>query len=196
MGSREDILQAVRRAQPPRVEHPGTAGLGVRFPDAVAQFAEMVAAVGGPCIRVPDLPAADRALRQLPVHRDARRIASLVPGVGQPTFDPAQVGDPHELDGLDLCILPAELGVAENGAMWIDVRQLPHQALFVIPEHVAVVVHSAAVVHDMHEAYERIRHGPGFALFLGGPSKTGDIEQALVVGAHGARSCTVLLVGA
>jgi L-lactate dehydrogenase complex protein LldG len=48
----------------------------------------------------------------------------------------------------------------------------------------------------MHQAYERIRLGHGFGLFLGGPSKTADIEQALVIGAHGARSCTVLLVGA
>jgi L-lactate dehydrogenase complex protein LldG len=196
VASRDEILQAVRRAQPPLVEHPGTAGLGTRFPDPVVQFAEMVAAVGGSCVRAPDLAAADRALRPLPIHRDARRIASLVPGVGAATFDPAGLADPHELDGLDLCILPAELAVAENGAMWVDARTFPHQALFVIPEHVAVVVQSASVVHDMHQAYERLRHAPGFALFLAGPSKTADIEQALVIGAHGARSCTVLLVGA
>jgi L-lactate dehydrogenase complex protein LldG len=196
VGSREEILRAVRRSQPPPVEHPGTAGLGVRFPDPPGQFAEVVAAVGGTCLRAADLPAADRELRLLPVHREARRIASLVPGVGAASFDPAGVDDPHELDGLDLCILPAELGVAENGAMWIEAGKLPHQALFVIPEHVAVVVQAASVVCDMHQAYERIRLGHGFGLFLGGPSKTADIEQALVIGAHGARSCTVLLVGA
>lgn len=195
MASRDEVLRAVRRGQPPLVEHPGTAGLGVRFPDPVARFAEVVAEVGSACVRAPDLAAADRALRLLPVHREARRIASLVPGVGGATFDPGAVADPHQLDGLDLCILPAELGVAENGAAWIDVRNFPHQALFVIPEHVAVVVRADSVVHDMHQAYERIRHGKGFALFLGGPSKTADIEQALVIGAHGARSCTVLLVG-
>ncbi len=196
MTSRDEVLQAVRRAQPPPVEHPGTGGLGVRFPDPAAKFAEMVAEVGGTCLRAPDLASADRALRLLPVHRDARRIASLVPGVGAPTFDAAAVADPHELDGLDLCVIPAELGVAENGAMWIDARTFPHQALFVIPEHLAVVVRAETLVHDLHQAYGRIRHEKGFALFLGGPSKTADIEQALVIGAHGARSCTVLLVGA
>jgi L-lactate dehydrogenase complex protein LldG len=195
VASREDVLGAVRRAQPPATEHPGTDGLGVRFPDPVAKFAEMVAAVGGTCLRAPDRAAADRALRLLPVHREARRIASLVPGVGAANFDPAEVADPHQLDGVDLCVLAADLAVAESGAVWIDARDLPHQALFVIPEHVAVVVEASRVVHDLHQAYDRIRHGPGFALFLGGPSKTADIEQALVIGAHGARSCTVLLVG-
>jgi len=196
VAARDDILMAVRRAQPPVAEHPGSAGLGTRFPDPPARFVEMVAAVGGTCLRVPDLAAADRALRELPVHRDARRIASLVPGVGAPTFDPAGVADPHDLDGLDLCVIPAELGVAENGAVWVDVRKFPHQALFVIPEHLAVVVTASSLVHDMHQAYQALSHGPGFALFLSGPSKTADIEQALVIGAHGARSCTVLLVGA
>jgi L-lactate dehydrogenase complex protein LldG len=194
MGARDDILAAVRRAQPPSSPHPGTEGLGVRFPDVAAKFAEMVAAVGGTCLRVPDRQAADRALRELPVHRNARRIVSLVPGVGVATIDPAKVDDPHALDGLDLCICPAALGVAENGATWIDARPFPHQALFVIPEHLAVVVEESTLVHDMHQAYQRIEHGAGFQLFVSGPSKTADIEQALVIGAHGARSCTVLLV--
>ncbi|MBI5069680.1 MAG: LUD domain-containing protein [Deltaproteobacteria bacterium] len=194
MAARDEILAAVRRGAGPAVEHPGTAGLGVRFADPVVQFAEMARAVGSTCLRVPDLAAADQALRALPVSQQARRSVSLVPGVGASTFDPAAVAEPHALDGLDLAVFPAGLAVAENAAMWIDTRPFPHQALYVVAEHIAVVVRASTVVHDMHQAYERIRHGKGFALFLGGPSKTADIEQALVVGAHGARSCAVLLV--
>jgi len=194
VAARDQILAAVRRGAGPPVAYPGTAGLGVRFDDPVAKLAELAAAVGSTCLRAPDLRAADQALRALPVFQKAKRTVSLVPGVGSSSFDPASVADPHALDGIDLCIFAAELAVAENGAMWIDTRPFPHQALYVIPEHIAVVVRASTVVHDMHQAYERIVQAKGFALFLGGPSKTADIEQALVVGAHGARSCAVLLV--
>jgi L-lactate dehydrogenase complex protein LldG len=47
----------------------------------------------------------------------------------------------------------------------------------------------------MHEACARVAAGPKeYGLFIAGPSKTADIEQALVIGAHGARSCTVFVV--
>jgi L-lactate dehydrogenase complex protein LldG len=58
------------------------------------------------------------------------------------------------------------------------------------------VVSSRELVNDMHEACARVASLPrGYGLFIAGPSKTADIEQALVIGAHGARSCTVFVVG-
>jgi L-lactate dehydrogenase complex protein LldG len=46
----------------------------------------------------------------------------------------------------------------------------------------------------MHQAYDRIAAAAGpYGLFVSGPSKTADIEQSLVIGAHGPRSATVLL---
>jgi L-lactate dehydrogenase complex protein LldG len=47
----------------------------------------------------------------------------------------------------------------------------------------------------MHQAYEQISSADyGFGVFLAGPSKTADIEQSLVLGAHGARGLVVFLV--
>jgi L-lactate dehydrogenase complex protein LldG len=46
----------------------------------------------------------------------------------------------------------------------------------------------------MHEAYEQIGNSDyGFGTFIAGPSKTADIEQSLVLGAHGAMTMTVFI---
>jgi len=197
MAAREEILAALRRSAPPGPAHPDLGGVAASFTDLPAQFALAVAAVGGTCLRVPDLAAADAALRALPIHGGARRIASLVPGLGAATLDAGAVADPHALADLDLAVLRATLAVAENGACWIEGPSLPHHALVVIPEHVVVVVDAAAVVPDLQAAYAALDLAgrPRWGLFLAGPSKTADIEQSLVIGAHGARSATVFLLG-
>jgi L-lactate dehydrogenase complex protein LldG len=196
MSAREEILAALRRNTPPGPEHPPIEGVGLELTDLAARFEESVAAVGGTLVRVPDLAAADGVVRALPVRQAARQVVSLVPGVGAPTVDPFGVADPHAFADLDLVVLRAALGVAENGACWIEGASMPFHALVVIPQHLVVVVDVAALVPDLHAAYARLdlAKRPRWGLFLAGPSKTADIEQALVIGAHGARSSTTLLV--
>ena len=196
MATRDDLLAALRRNAPREVPLPDLSALGARFADPAARYVEALAAVGGTCLPVPDLAAADRALRELPPWRAARRTVSLVPGVGEGNVDLAAIRAPRDLEGLDVAVLPGELAVAENGAVWLAAAELPQRALFVITEHLVLVVPASAVVNDMHEAYARLGARPAaYGVFVAGPSKTADIEQALVIGAQGARSCTVFLVG-
>jgi L-lactate dehydrogenase complex protein LldG len=197
MTSRDAILSAVRRAAPGPIPLPGDASaLGVRFDDPRKQFAEMLESVGGTCVPVKNVAEADQKAQELARERSAEKVASTVPGVGAPNVDLTRVRDPHELESLDLAIVSGEFAVAENAAVWISGRSLPHRAALFLCQHLIVVVDAASIVHDMHQAYARLSpHPREWGLFLAGPSKTADIEQALVIGAHGPRSCTVLLVG-
>jgi len=196
VSGRDEVLQALRRATPAEVPLPDVERLNaVRYPDVRERFAQSVVEVGGRCIQVEG--ALEDALRTIPEYAAARRVVSLVPGVAKANVDLAAVADPHELHDVDFCVLPAELGVAENGACWIVQHGVQNRAAAFLTQHLAVVVRADALVHNLHEAYARISiPRPGFSMWLSGPSKTADIEQALVMGAHGARSCTVLVAAA
>jgi L-lactate dehydrogenase complex protein LldG len=101
------------------------------------------------------------------------------------------------LDGLslaevDVLEIDGEFGVAENGAIWLTEESLPHRVAPFICQH--LVIHVKKIVPNLHAAYQELNHQTmGFGLFLAGPSKTADIEQSLVIGAHGARSLTVVI---
>lgn len=98
---------------------------------------------------------------------------------------------PHELENVELAILPAYFAVAENGACWLTEALLPERVLPFITQHLILIVNKADVLPTMHEAYKNIgQQHYGYGAFIAGPSKTADIEQSLVLGAHGARSIT------
>ncbi len=194
MSARDAILGALRaiRTEPVAAPvHPAP----VQLPDPVGRFLESVKGVGGHPYRVPDAAALAAGVAALPVWSSPSR-ASLVEGIPG-TVDLEAVDDPHALASLDVAAIPGELGVAENGAVWVKGESLgPHRAVFVIPEHLVLVVRAETIVNDMQAAYARITlPRPGYGLFISGPSKTADIEQSLVIGAHGARSCAVFVVG-
>lgn len=96
------------------------------------------------------------------------------------------------LEEVEVLEIDSAFGVAENGAIWLTEENLPHRVAPFICQHLVIFV--ADIVPTMHQAYERLGDlKSGFGLFLAGPSKTADIEQSLVVGAHGARSLTVVV---
>jgi len=196
VSSRDAILAALRRNAPSAMPLP-EAPAAVAFADPESQFAEAFTSVGGKVIRVASLGNVNTELGNIESYAQARSIASLIPGIGRANVDLAALTDPHQLEGTDVAIIAGEFGVAENGAVWVPGSALGlHRAIFVVAQHLFLTVPASEIVHTMHQAYDRIRFEHlGFGVFISGPSKTADIEQSLVVGAHGARSCTLFLVG-
>jgi hypothetical protein len=106
---------------------------------------------------------------------------------------PEGAGQPHTLADVELGILTAELAVAENAAVLLSSRSLPERALAFLSQHLVVLVPSGVLVPDLVTAQARLPVPPPHHLtWMSGPSKTADIEQTLVVGAHGSRSLTVI----
>ncbi len=195
MHSKNAILSKLKRQILTEVALPEVVdGNWQRFDDPVAKFAEMVQFAGGACIELGTPKELPSHLAKFEQWNSAKRIFSAVPEV-QGNVDLIDVPDPHELENVDFVVYPGEFAVAENGAVWLTDRNLKHRVVFFITQFLVLVVRKNSIVHNMHEAYPKTNTPqPGFGLFLSGPSKTADIEQSLVIGAHGCRELQVYLV--
>lgn len=195
MPGKHEILNSIRRNLPQAVNLPTLDGSWISYDDPREQFCETLHAVGGRAVIVPSTDAIQDKLREHSAWSEAKRICSLVPGIDSVNVDLDSVDDPHDLQDLDFAVMPGQLGVAENAAVWVTDEAVRHRCVYFIAQHLVLVMQGETIVHNMHEAYERLQFdSPRFGVFISGPSKTADIEQSLVIGAHGARSLTVFLL--
>jgi L-lactate dehydrogenase complex protein LldG len=195
--SREKILQDVRAALPlpEAASLPDIGDFGITFEDKVAAFAEMLRIVGGTSRMVSGLEEIGAILHT--EYADRPKWASFCSGIESRSFDPQASLQGHDYHDVDLVVLEGSFGVAENAAIWVPGGQVAHPASLVLSQHLAIVVRASQMVDNMHQAYRRIGFAgalPRYGVFISGPSKTADIEQSLVIGAHGARSLVVFIL--
>ncbi|HMQ07012.1 MAG TPA: LUD domain-containing protein [Saprospiraceae bacterium] len=97
----------------------------------------------------------------------------------------------------EFVVLEAVFGICENGAFWYKAHTLEDRKKPFIHKNVIVIVDAYSLVDNMHDAYERIEGMEfSYGVFIGGPSKTADIEQTLVIGAQGALKQWIIIVNA
>lgn len=191
MSARQAILERLRAARVPPVDLPPLEGGWIRYPDPVAQFRAAVARAAGSVVSAGSAADVPLVIGELEVVRAATVCCSFlssVPGAELPT-------EPSGYRDVEVLVLGAELGVAENGAVWLDGAHLPARAGLFLAEHLVIVLAESDIVDNMHLAYERLGARltlSTYGCFMSGPSKTADIEQALVIGAHGPRSLTIV----
>lgn len=191
MNSREEIVAAIRKNTQTRYEKPDLSINATTYPDRIEQFCAISRAVGGDALVLKEGEDINAVIKEH--YPDAIRIASVLPEMTCATFNPDDLERPQELNGTDVAIVAGEIGVAENGTVWIP-QTVKHKALYFIAEKLVIVLDKNNLVNNMHEAYRRLEHEKyTFGVFISGPSKTADIEQALVMGAHGARDVLVIL---
>ena len=195
ISSREKILKAIKYNQPEFIKLELVKNFVPPFDDVVEKFKEVFTGIGG---NLYEVSSNSELLTIIESNfAEARRIISCitsVPGTEKNEFDEK---NSHGYDDVDLLIIPSGMAVAENGAVWVTDNEIQVRVLPFITQHLLVVVNRKNIVATMHDAYNLIAAEQyGFATFIAGPSRTADIEQSLVLGAHGARTMTVFLMNA
>lgn len=105
-----------------------------------------------------------------------------------------------DLESCDASLTGCDALIAQTGSVLVSSSSAGGRALSVLPPHHVVLARENQMVPDLtvalHQAHERYAEKwPSFFSFITGPSRTGDIERILVLGAHGPKKLTVLLYG-
>jgi L-lactate dehydrogenase complex protein LldG len=102
----------------------------------------------------------------------------------------------QDMEKCDAGLTECEALVAQTGSVLISSRSSGGRALSVLPPHHVVVVRADQMLGDLPQAFAMLEkkyagNYPSFISFITGPSRTGDIERILVLGAHGPKRLTI-----
>lgn len=104
----------------------------------------------------------------------------------------------QELESCDIGITECEALVAQTGSVLVTNRSSGGRAVSVLPPHHIVLARRDQMLRDLPEAFQLLKRKysdnyPSMISFITGPSRTGDIERILVLGAHGPKRLTIFL---
>ena len=195
MSSREKILGAISINKPALIELPviDIKSTSVLAADWVEQFTKTLESIGGKVIQLSSIDVIKEEIQQAKI--GGEYIVNTLPILGEVNNEINSTMEASLLETVDRAYIEGSMGVAENGSVWLYEHQIKNRLLPFICQHLVICLNVNKIVTNLHEAYKQIDVAKeGYGVFLAGPSKTADIEQSLVIGAHGARSLLVYLI--
>lgn len=190
-------------ALPPNEEQMGN--LLPEVVDPLATFGSWLQDLGGEFVCCPEseleavvagLAEAHQWRRPAIHHSDLVRLAV---GGGQPWSSDLLEWDsevPAEtLECCDVGITGCLALIAQTGSVLLDTSSAGGRALSILPPHHLVIAHREQLMEDLPSAMRAVSDSGSSMISLHtGPSRTGDIERVLVLGAHGPKKLTVIVV--
>ena len=194
MESRSIILAKIKQNQPSLVaELPSLDALGLESFDVVEKYKTVLQSIGGDFIDVNNYSDIIDYVKNK--YATDKRIITTIPELAEFGATNWLNDAPHSLEDVELSIVRAHFGVAENSALWVTDAVLGQRVTPFISQYLGILLSKKDIVATMHQAYQLIGESKyDFGTFIAGPSKTADIEQSLVLGAHGARGLVVFLM--
>jgi L-lactate dehydrogenase complex protein LldG len=188
-GSREKILQRIGESK----SRSPLPDIGIESSDSadyVSNYISVLERIGGKAVIVDKWLDIQNYLDQ-----NCSQYNRMVSAISELPITDIPLTDSHALENVDLAIMSGHFGVAENGSIWITDKLMGDRALPFIAHNLALVIAKKSIVPTLQHAYDLINaQNYNFGTFIAGPSKTADIEQSLVLGAHGPKSLIVFLL--
>ena len=180
---KEDFLNKLRKNTHVQYDMPDMKIDGIQYEDTLQQFIEMTKAVGGHVIEASKDDDPNDLVRM--AYPDAEVFATNLPEIelsklvnnaaGKCNPDkvklrnPDTVAEANGLNGTDVGIVRGQIGVAENGCVWIP-QTMKEKAMLFISEYLVIFLDRDGIVDNMHEAYDVIEMDPryNFGTFISG----------------------------
>jgi L-lactate dehydrogenase complex protein LldG len=224
MSERENILGRIREALkveahlPGSHSHTGTQtgtstarrwlpAVGASFDEQLALFKQNAAELKAEFVLVNSAEEARAAIVALKERENWKRVAghsgdltnAICPPLNLPLLHTDKNYDAVELEKCDAGISECDALIAQTGSVLVTNRSAGGRALSVLPPHHVVLARREQLVADLPAAFELLRkkygeNYPSMISFITGPSRTGDIERILVLGAHGPKKLTILCI--
>ncbi len=193
MSARETILANIMANQPVSQDLPQIDLQAViHYDNVLQQFKTVLESIGGKTLEIKDWQELQAMMES--DQAAGKQIINAISELGN-IDETLSTMKAEELAMVQRAYIKAGIAVAENGSVWVDEAAMVNRLLPFIAEHLVLVIEQKNIVANMHHAYQQVASfETGFGMFLAGPSKTADIEQSLVIGAHGARSLLVCIL--
>ena len=113
---KEELLNKLRRNVVRQFDMPSKPVDGIVYSDVTNQFVEMSKTVGAKVLEVKSNDDLNSVIRK--AYPNAKIFASSINGI-EADLNPDTIASAADLNGTDVGIIQGELGVAENGCVWI-----------------------------------------------------------------------------
>jgi L-lactate dehydrogenase complex protein LldG len=183
--------------------------VGDSLEDHIAAFKILSDKLQTEFIVVPTIEAAKQAIEQMREQHQWERIGIHDHELVQSCTDHLKVEflntssnySTSELEKCDVGISGCDALIAQTASALVTNHSAGGRALSVLPPHHVVVAESSQMVTTMADGFTIIREKhnekwPSFISFITGPSRTADIERVLVLGAHGPKKLTIIMISA
>jgi L-lactate dehydrogenase complex protein LldG len=192
MGTREEILDRVRRNAPPAVEKPEVPDFcRLGHSDLISAFKQSLGIMAGTLVESPPQDFAEFLRKQFP---HANNICSNIPEYTGNTWPESYSTTWSDAARIDVTVVRSPLGIAETGSVLLSEVELHVNTIGFLAHDIVILLDPKRIVENVHLAYQHpaMRERAYFVL-MSGPSGSADIGGKEVHPAQGVMTLTVIL---